>query len=121
MDATDVKRLVRESLSIPNEDCCAWSPPDRDRNEFLDEGRSDLSKWLVEPYQVLVTPDSTARRFGDWEDRPYAMFVVAKTDKNSVLLLNSETGYFSLGSFDASGGVQILGYSSDDALAEWID
>src|SRR5262249_25011851 len=103
MDATDAKRLVRESLSISNKDCGAWSPPDRDRDEFLNERRSDLVKSLVEPYRVLVTPDRIARTFGEWEDRPYAMFVVAKGGKNSVLLINSETGRFSLGSVDAAG------------------
>jgi hypothetical protein len=121
MDTTDAKRLVRESLSIPNEDCGAWSPPDRDRDEFLNERRSDLVKALVEPLRVSVTPDRSARTFGEWEDRPYAMFVVAKTEKNTVLLVDSETRCFSLGSVDAAGTVYLLGFSSNDALAEWVD
>ena len=78
MDATAAKRLVRESLPIPNEDCCALSPLDRDRYEFLNERRSDLIKSLVDPYRISVTPDASARTFGDWEERPYVMFVVAK-------------------------------------------
>jgi hypothetical protein len=121
METTDAKRLVRESLSIPNEDCSAWSPPDSDRDEFLNERRSDLIKSLVEPYRATVTPDRGARTFGEWEDRPYTMFVVAKGEKNSVLLVNSETGYFSLGSVDAAGTVYLLGFSSNDALADWVD
>jgi hypothetical protein len=121
MDAADATRFVRESLSIPNEDCCAWSPPDEERDAFLNERRSDLINSLVDPYCVMVTPDASARIFGQWEERPYTMFVVAKTDKNTVLLLNSENGCFSLGSFDAAGVVQILGFSSNDALAEWVD
>ena len=121
METMDAKRLMRESLSIPKEDCGAWSPPDRDRDEFLNERRSDLVKSLVEPYRVTVTPDRSARDFGEWKDRPYTMFVVAKGEKNSVLLINSETGWFSLGSVDASGIVYLLGFSSNDALAEWVD
>src|SRR5262245_39333693 len=121
MDTTDAKRLVRESLSIPNEDCGAWSPPDRDRGEFLIERRSNLVKSLVEPYRISVTPDRSAREFGEWEDRPYTMFVVAKGEENTVLLLNSENGSFSLGSVDAKGTVYLLGFSSNDALAEWVD
>lgn len=121
METTDAQRLVRESLSIPNEACGAWSPPDRDRDEFLNEQRSDLVRSLVEPYRVSVTPDRSARTFGEWEDRPYTMFVVAKGEMNSVLLVNSETGWFSLGSVDAAGTVYLLGYSSNDALAEWVD
>jgi hypothetical protein len=121
METTDAKRLVRESLSIPNEDCGAWSPPDTDRDEFLNERRSDLVKSLVEPYRVSVTPDRSARTFGEWEDRPYTMFVVAKDEKNSVLLINAETGCFSLGSVDAADTVYLLGFSSNDALAEWVD
>lgn len=121
METIDAKRLVRESLFISNKDCGAWSPPDRDRDEFLNECRSDLVRSLVEPYRVSVTPDGSARTFGEWEDRPYAMFVVAKGDRNLVLLINSETGCFSLGSVDASGTVYLLGFSSSDALAEWVD
>jgi hypothetical protein len=121
METTDAQRLVRESLSIPNEDCSAWSPPDRDRDEFLNERRSELARSLVEPYRVSVTPDQSARTFGAWEARPYTMFIVAKGEMNSVLLLNSETGCFSLGSVDAAGTVYLLGYSSKDALAEWVD
>jgi hypothetical protein len=121
METTDAKRLVRESLSIPNEDCGAWSPPDRDRDEFLNERRADLVKSLVEPYRVSVTPDPNARTFGEWEDRPYTMFVIAKGRENYVLLINSETGWFSLGRVDAVGTVYLLGFSSNDALAEWVD
>jgi hypothetical protein len=121
METTDAKRLVRESLSIPNKDCRAWSPPDRDRDVFLNERRADLVKSLVEPYPVSVTPDPSARTFEEWEDRPYTMFVVAKGERNSVLLVNSETGWFSLGSVDAAGTVYLLGFSSNDALAEWVD
>jgi hypothetical protein len=121
METTDAKRLVRESLSIPNKDCGAWWPPDRDRDEFLNERRADLVNSLVEPYRVTVTPDRSARTFAGWEDRPYTMFVVAKGGRNSVLLINSETGCFSLGSVDAAGTVYLLGFSSDDALAEWVD
>ncbi|MGI8981870.1 MAG: hypothetical protein ACR2FY_21780 [Pirellulaceae bacterium] len=120
MDTTDAKRLVQESLAIPNEDCGAWSPPDRERDEFLNERRSDLVKSLVEPYWVSVSPDRSARTFGEWEDRPYTMLVVAKTE-NTVLLLNSENSSFSLGSVDAEGTVYLLGFSSNDALAEWVD
>lgn len=121
METIDAQWLVRESLSIPNEDCGAWSPPDRDRDEFLNERRSDLVRSLVEPYRVSVTPNRSARTFGEWEDRPYSMFVVAKGEMNSVLLMNSENGCFSLGSVDAAGTVCLLGYSSNDALAEWVD
>ena len=121
METTDAKRLVRESLYIPNKDCRAWSPPDRDRDGFLNERRSDLVKSLVEPYRASVTPDRSARDFGEWEDRPYTMFIVAKGAMNSVLLINSETGCFSLGSVDAAGNVYLLGFSSKDALAEWVD
>jgi hypothetical protein len=120
METTDAKRLVCESLSIPNEDCGAWSPPDRDRDEFLDEQRSELIESLVEPFPVSVIPDDIAREFGGWEDRPYTMFVVAKRE-NVVLLLNSEDHLFSLGSIYPTGDVHLLGFWSNDALAEWVD
>src|SRR4051812_32465247 len=109
METTDAKRLVRESLSIRNEDCGAWSPPDRDREEFLNERRAHLVQSLVEPYSVTVIPDRSARTFGEWDERPYTMFVVAKGERNSVLLINAETGCFSLGSVDAKGTVYLLG------------
>jgi hypothetical protein len=37
------------------------------------------------------------------------------------LLVNTETGLFSLGWINEDGKVGILGHASDSALVEWVD
>lgn len=123
MDSSEARRRTIAALEVPNAQTRAWSPPERDRIEFLNEQRAELLGSLVEPYSVSVTPDSTAMAFGAWEPRPYVMFVVASTSgpDKTLLLLNSEDGQFSLGFVRGNDRIQVLGLASSDALAEWID
>jgi predicted peroxiredoxin len=75
-------------------------------------------------YKVKIVLDSTICKFGDWEERLYEMFVLAKlSHKNGydALLVNTETGLFSLGWINKDGKVGILGHASDSALVEWVD
>ena len=75
-------------------------------------------------YKVKIVLDSTICKFGDWEERLYEMFVLAKlSHKNGydALLVNTETGLFSFGWINKDGKVGILGHASDSALAEWVD
>jgi hypothetical protein len=118
-----LKKLT-DSLNLDYEENGAWCPPGRDPIEFLREKEHELKSSVVEPYKVEIVPDSTTCKFGDWEERPYEMFVLAKLkNKNGydALLINTETGLFSFGWINENGKVGILGYASDSALAEWVD
>jgi hypothetical protein len=91
---------------------------------FLRENEHELKASVVEPYKVNIVRDSTICKFGDWEERPYETFVLAKlSHKNGydALLVNTETGLFSLGWINKDGKVGILGHASDSALVEWVD
>lgn len=119
MTHEEITEYLRRSLAIPNRDSSAWSPPHRDRDHYLDGKRAELVASLVEPFSIEMHPGEDAALLGHWEDREYMLFIVAKHDCD-VLLFNPETRLFSLGLFTASGTCVVTGYSSPDALAEWI-
>lgn len=123
MNIEDVKKALEESLSIELQSSSAWSPPDTSRTNYLEQRLQELRESMVEPYPIEITPSATACKYGDWEQRPYQMFVVANHDREDmhVLFLNTETELFSLGHIDTAGKADIIGFASKDALAEWID
>lgn len=117
-------KKLKDSLNIGYEENGAWCPPDRDPMEFLREQEHELKANVIEPYKVEIVPDSAACKFGDWEERPYEMFVLAKlknTNGYDVLFINTETQLFSLGWINEDGKVGVIGHASDSALAEWVD
>lgn len=120
MNAAQIESAIQNALQLPLEDSSAWSPPGQDRFEYLSKRRDELEQSLIEPFPVDVTPDESARTYGDWEDRPYTFYVVAKSGR-SALFLNPETGMFSLGTSDIDGSCKLLGFASPDLLAEWVD
>jgi hypothetical protein len=118
-----VQRLT-DSLNINIEINGAWCPPNREPIEFLTEKEHELKASFIEPYKVKIIPDRSTCKLGDWEERPYEMFVLAKLkNKNGydALFMNTETGLFSLGWINGDGRAGIIGYASDSALAEWVD
>ena len=98
--------------------------PSDDRDTYLREKRAELLACVIEPVTVVA-------RAGDWAQKhcglgaePYLMVAVAYADSKvgSCLLYNPENGLFSLayGHPDATEGLDLVGYSSADALAEWL-
>lgn len=119
MTAEEVSARLEESLAIPNADSSAWSPPHADRDAYLDAKRAELRAARVVPHDVTFHPGDEAALLGPWEDREYTLVVVARSGPD-VLLFDPGTMLFTLGLVDAGGGCTVTGYSSGDALAEWI-
>ena len=119
MTSEDVAECLSRSLAIANRDSSAWSPPHRDRDRYLDAKRAELIAACVAPFEVAIHPGEEAALLGPWEDREYRLYVVARSGPD-VLLFNPETMLFSLGLVSDDGHYFVTGYSSADALAEWI-
>ncbi|MBI4694321.1 MAG: hypothetical protein HY749_09880 [Gammaproteobacteria bacterium] len=119
MTPDDIAARLDEALARPNADSGAWSPPHVDRDAFLDLKRAELRAARVVPYAVTFHPGDEAALLGPWEDREYTLFVVARAGPD-VLLFDPGTLLFTLGLVAAAGRYAVTGYSSGDALAEWI-
>ena len=111
--------LLQESLAGFAEGTSAYVPAFEDATGYLAARHAELSAASIPPIEVSVHPDAAARAFGPWEERGYQMFIVARA-ANQVLLVNAETGLFSLGSLDSHEQVHLVGFASEDALAEWV-
>ena len=100
-----LKKLT-DSLNINYEENGAWCPSDLAVLQFLRENEHELKASVVVLYKVKIVPDSKICKFGDWEERPYEMFVLARlSHKNGydALLVNTEEGSFSLGWINEDG------------------
>ncbi|MCV2219153.1 hypothetical protein [Thauera sp. Sel9] len=95
-----------------------------DRETYLQEQRTHLRKYIIEPVPVVAYANSWAQQYCGLGSGPYSMIAVAYcNDKvGQCLLYNPETGLFSLayGHIDDPNGVGLVGYASNDALAEWL-
>jgi len=119
MTPEEIAARLDEALAMPNTDSGAWSPPHADRDAYLDSKRAELRAARVVPYAVTFHPGEEAALLGPWEDREYTLFVVARSGPD-VLLFDPGTLRFTLGLVDAADRYAVTGYSSGDALAEWI-
>lgn len=95
-----------------------------DRVSYLQEQRALLRACFVEPIAVKARASAWAQKYCGLRIEPYQMVLVAYHSDGAghCLLYNPETSLFSLayGHPDNSKGLELIGYSSPDALAEWL-
>lgn len=88
--------------------------------ERLKDEREKLLARVVEPLPVLVRADRLAAKKGPVEGL-HPMHLIAR-DGSKCLYYCARSGHFFLGDgpVDNVGEFTMLGFSSDDALAEWL-
>ena len=95
-----------------------------DRIAYLNEQRAKLRALVIEPVPVVAHAGPWAQEHCGLSAEPYHMLAVAYSPEGSgqCLLYNPVTRLFSLayGHVTDQDGVDLVGYSSDDALAEWL-
>ena len=104
------KSLLRDS-STPDHGAA-------NRHAFLDQERTELRSLRITPRAVTALTDDWAREFGEFEHDRYEMIVIAGENR-SWLLFNPDTRLFSLANGELDGRLFLVGFASDDALAEW--
>ena len=95
-----------------------------DRATYLREERSALLTYAIKPVFVVAHAGDWAQRHCGLSAEPYHMVAVAYCSDGvgRCLLHNPKTGMFSLayGHLDDPEGLDLVGYSSIDALAQWL-
>ena len=111
-----MRRIVEESLSRPSSTPHYVEP---DREAFLTRERDKLRACLIEPVEVRATPSAWAVTHADLAENSYDLVAVARSGSR-WLLCDASTRQFFQASQSASGDtLSLIGFSSDDALAEW--
>ncbi len=92
---------------------------DLDRNTYLTDELSKLLASCIEPLPVTVVGETY--KYGVYEEiSKYHIFAVAQRDNYWWLLFIPEIDKFSLAFGASIDLLTILGFASDDALAEWL-
>jgi hypothetical protein len=117
MNKREAARIVEESLARPS------STPnigDLSRDDFLEREREELRRCLIEPFQVTARPDDWAMKHAGFQDRAYDLVAVARSGTRWLLYdPPSQAFYKARGESEGRGSVVLLGFYSNDALAEW--
>jgi len=111
----DPGKALLESLSK------ASSTPDygaSDREVFLEKQREKLRKIIISPTSVTAHPSNWAKEHGVFQDETYEMFAVAGEGEN-WLLYHPDSESFSLARGKLGSRMELIGFRSKDALAEW--
>jgi hypothetical protein len=117
MTREDAVRLVEQSLSRPS---ATPNTSELPQDEFLARERDNLRACLIEPIPVSARPGEWAIKHAGFENRPYHLFAVAKFETRWLLYDPASRVFYKAWSESENGGqLFLLGFFSDDALAEW--
>jgi hypothetical protein len=94
---------------------CSWAP---DQNAYIAQKQSELLALVIEPVPVSIT-DETFTYGVKQQLSSSSVFAVARR-ADTWLLYEPTTDVFSLAHGDSPAAMSILGFSSSDALAEWL-
>lgn len=107
--------ILRASFARPQStpDCGA-----EDRDAFLKKEQRNLLELVIEPKKITATTSEWARQYGVLRAVDYEMYAIAGTGEH-WLLYDPETRLFSLAEGRLDDRLVLVGWASDDALAEW--
>ena len=115
MNRERARQVLEESLGRGSNTPCTWAP---DRAAYIAEYSDRLRQVLIDP--VLVTVLRSAHDT-DLLGRlsPCTVYALARTE-NHWLLYIEEFKEFALAFGSSERELSVIGFSSDDALAEWL-
>lgn len=115
MNRADASIAIERSL---NKESSTPTLGTDDRDAYIREKASELRKALIEPVSVGIVGESY--EYGAKKDlEQTALFGVARQGSN-WLVYSPELDLFSLAFGTDAMELSILGFASDDALAEWL-
>ena len=117
MDTALALLALEASLSSPSSTPCTWAS---DQEAYINEQKASLRASLISPRTVLAVGSVWAQKYAEADDQERE-FVALASSGESWLLYCPRTGQFTkaFGSPD-SRVLSLLGFSSEDALAEWL-
>lgn len=115
MATMDPEKALRNSLSEPSSTPDYGSP---DRASFLARQREKLKRLIITPVPVTAHPSKWAKEHGEFHDDQYEMFAVAGEGED-WLLYDPCNETFALAKGSLGNEMELVGFRSHDALAEW--
>jgi hypothetical protein len=118
MGNAEALRELEESLSRPSSTPCTWRA---DRDAYLEEMRTQLRKRVIDPIQVTAVASGWSQQFASQTPEVREMLAGAR-EGDTWLLLDPKSREFAkaFGGDAKAGPLSLLGFSSTDALAEWL-
>ena len=112
MNKEEAISIVQESIQRGSSTPCTWRD---DRDQYIKEESTKLIEHIIDPIQVKKTKESF--KSDDIENNQN--YGIARKNKNWLVYnLNQKT--FALAFGDDPSNLEFLGFSSPDALAEWL-
>ena len=115
MNRADAEAVLDASLargsSTPNTSALPY-------DEFLENEKSKLRRCLIDPVEVSAYPCKWAVDYAGFEDKEFQLTSIA-SDGQDWLLYDKTSGLFYLAQKDVNDRLFLIGFCSDDALAEW--
>lgn len=108
--------LLRDSFERPTSTPSLGA---QDRAKYIEDCKTRLIEHVAEPISVEAYTTEWVRENTDFKGDSYCMMLVAK-DEARELLYNEQAREFSLAIRNEKGKLYLVGYSSPDALAEWL-
>lgn len=115
MGTSEAAKALLKSLSQDS------STPDfgaENREDFLKAARDELRAVMIEPVPVTAFTTEWVRTYAELSEGSYEMLAVAGAG-DFWLLYDPDTGLFSLANGSLEGKLVLVGFHSEDALAEW--
>ena len=115
MNKEDANSLLLESFSKGSSTPINGA---KNRDEFIKSENERLLELVIEPTPVIAQTGEWVKKYGEFDKDKYEMIAIAGRGDN-WLLYNPETKMFSLSYGELNGKITLIGFASDDALAEW--
>lgn len=117
MNRASADRVISQSFSRPSATPCTWRD---DRDAYISEQQDALRANQIDPIRVKAVALEHYQQYFGADDVVRDYFAIARHG-DDWLLYSPESGEFAKGfGSDASGPLGLLGFSSNDALAEWL-
>ena len=115
MNKAEALAAIQASFTRGSNTPCSWAP---DRDAYISQKQSELLELVIEP--VLANIKGETYSYGVKQELS-AVPVFAIAQRVDAWLLYAPTvDTFSLAHGDSPAALSILGFSSSDALAEWL-
>ncbi|MEK8088117.1 hypothetical protein WNB94_17090 [Aquabacterium sp. A3] len=115
MNKTEALAAIQASFERGSNTPCSWAA---DQDAYIAQKQCELLEMVIEPVEANITGEVFS--YGVKNELSSApVFAVARR-ADTWLLYAPATNVFSLASGDSPAAMSILGFSSSDALAEWL-
>lgn len=115
MTKADARAAIDRSLARGSATPATWV---EDRRTYIEERSAELQAALIEPIRVFVVGESFSYGVKKQLDGT-ELFAIARRDDH-WLLYSPQFELFSLAFGADEKDLSIVGFASDDALAEWL-